>query len=420
MQTSPSHPRGTVAQIVLAIVGIVLYGLAGAIFLIGTFTQGTDTATTLTDQISSLSLSLTAFTACALMIPSLVHATRPAQPAPVAKLDRSLLLAAALGMVIWGGLVFWGDWSIRNSVLPWLLPVLQVLATGIPLWFLFTLGSMGLSSGSAQRKWGILDFSLSVSPLAILVLEFFLLIVLGIILVIAVLLQPGALDNLQSFNRMMQDLSSNPTLIDPLITQLGQSPGVLAGVLIVVAVAIPFIEEILKPLGLIVLAKRKPTPSQGFVAGLLCGAGFAFLETAGNLAGAVPADWTSLAITRLGTGLLHITASGLVGWGLASAITLKKRGRFWGAYLSAVALHGTWNAFAILMGFFPILTPDIMPDLQFAAGLGTIAPYVLITLSVGMLVILVLMNRKLRREATTPPALPPPPNASAENLGKVR
>ncbi len=406
MQSFPSHPRGTVAQVVLAIVGIVLYGLAGILFLSSALSAGADSGTALADQITSFSLSFTAFAACLLMIPSLVHATRPGRSAPVAAVHRTLLISAVIGMITWAGVVLFGDWLISTSAPPLLLPLLQVLAAGLPLWFIFSLASGGLSAGSTQRKWGILDFSLSVTPLAIIILEFLLLVFFGLIILVGVLLQPGALNNIQSLAQNLQSLGNNPSLTDPLISQFGQSPEVLAGILIFVSFLIPLLEEILKPLGLIVLANRKPTPSQGFVAGMLCGAAFAFLETSSTLAGAGGADWTVLAITRLGTGLLHITASGLVGWGLASAITLKKRGRFWVAYLSAVALHGTWNAFAILMGYFPMLTGTIKPNLQVAAWLGNIAPFVLIAISIGLVVILTLMNRKLRKESTTPPPIP--------------
>ncbi len=409
MQTVPSHPRGTIAQIVLAVIGIVLYGVAGVIFLYSTFSKAGGTSPALVDQITSLSLALTAFTACFLMVPSLVHASRPARPSTAATINKPLLIAAALGMVVWGGVVYLGNSLSQNSSSSLVLPLLQVFATGLPLIFIFTFASRGLSAGSAQRKWGIFDFSLSVTPLVILILEFLLLIIFGVIILFAMLLQPGALNNLQSFTQMLQSLTSNPSLDNPLLSQFGQSSGVLAGILIFVSILIPLIEEILKPLGLMVLARRKPSPSQGFVAGMICGAGFAFLETSGALAGAAGADWTLLAITRLGTSLLHITASGLVGWGLASWVTLKKPGRFWGAYFSAAALHGTWNAFAILMGYFPMMTGPIKPNLQVAAGLANIAPFVLIAISISLVVILTLMNRKMMKEASTPPILPIPP-----------
>ena len=315
-------------------------------------------------------------------------------------------------MLLWLGVVGLDDWLIRNSSLPLLPSFLQVLAVGLPLWFIFTFASRGLSVGSAQRKWGIFDFSLTVTPLTITVLEFLLLLFFGLIIVVALLLQPGSLNNLPSFSQVFQNLNNNPSSSDQLISQFAQQPGMLAGILIMIGLLIPLLEEILKPLGLIVLAGRKPTPSQGFVAGMLCGVAFAFLESSGALAGAAGTEWTTLALTRMGTGLLHITASGLMGWGLASAITLKKKGRFWLAYLCAAGLHGVWNTFAVLMGFFPVLTSDLKPNFKVAAWLGNLAPFVLIAMTVGLVMILVFTNRSIRRQANTPPPLLVPPAAN--------
>jgi RsiW-degrading membrane proteinase PrsW (M82 family) len=403
MQTAPSHPRGTVAQIVLAIIGILLYGLAGVAFLFSALFPRVASQSSPADRVSSLSFSLVAFSACALMVPSLVHAARPAQPTTTVFVRRPLLLAAVLGLVVWVIVIFLGHWAIRTSTTPWLLPFLQVFAAGLPVWSVYVLASAGLSAGSTQREWGILDVSLSVTPLVILLLEFFLMVLAGLVLLFAILLQPDGLDRIQALTQTLQNLEMAPALTGPLISQ---STGLLAGLLVLAALIIPFIEEILKPLGMVVLARRRLTPSQGFVAGLICGAGFAFLETVGFLAGAAPTEWASLAVTRLGTALLHMTGSSLVGWGFASAIALKKPSRFWFAYLPAVALHGTWNALAILMGFFPTFLSDLKPDLQLAAGLGAAAPYALLALSLGMLAVLFLMNRRLRHQTIPPPSLP--------------
>jgi RsiW-degrading membrane proteinase PrsW (M82 family) len=408
MQTTPSHPRGTVAQIVLAILGMVIYGVAGVFFLISAFST-TGAKPTVAEQVTSLSLALTAFTALLLMIPSLVLARRSTQPTSITKINRPLLIAVSIVMVIWGGVIYLGNSFTQTSAKTLLLPFLQVFAAGLPLVFIFFFASNGLSAGSEQRRWGIFNFSLSVTPLVIIILEAFVLLVFGLVILFALLMQPGVMNNIQSFFNDLQSLTTNPSLTNPLVTQFGQSSGVLIGLLLLVAFVIPLIEEIMKPLGLIVLARRKPSPSQGFVAGMICGAGFAFLETSGALAGTAGADWTLLAITRLGTGLLHITASGLMGWGLASLITLKKPGRFWKAYISAAALHGTWNGFAILMGYFPMMTDTIRPNLQVANSLGKLAPFVLVAITLGLIAILTLMNRKLRREAATPPSIPIPP-----------
>ena len=87
------------------------------------------------------------------------------------------------------------------------------------------------------------------------------------------------------------------------------------------------------------LAGRKLTPSQGFVGGLLAGACFAAIETLGSIGTPLDNSWYGLLFGRIGTGLLHISLSGIVGWGIASAFYYKK---WWLAvfnYFGAVLMH---------------------------------------------------------------------------------
>jgi len=86
---------------------------------------------------------------------------------------------------------------------------------------------------------------------------------------------------------------------------------------------IPLLEELLKPLAIWILVWRKLTPVEGFVAGLICGSAFGLIESIGNLASISGSDWIIVVLGRTGTGLLHTVATGLVGWGLASAGTIE-------------------------------------------------------------------------------------------------
>ena len=95
------------------------------------------------------------------------------------------------------------------------------------------------------------------------------------------------------------------------------SPAVVASVFVYIAVLVPLIEEILKPIGVWLLAGRKLTPVDGFMAGVLSGAGYAlfenlFLSSSGE-------QWMSVVLARVGTGAVHMFTTSLVGWGLASA-----------------------------------------------------------------------------------------------------
>jgi hypothetical protein len=113
-------------------------------------------------------------------------------------------------------------------------------------------------------------------------------------------------------------------------------------------------------------------------------------------------------LQRSGTGLLHITTCGLMGWGLASAWSEQKYLRTALAFFSAVLLHGVWNTFGLLMGFIPFLGPTISAQLPVAAWMSQAAPIVLGILAIIAFSILLGLNRRLRQEQSS--TLPPPEN----------
>jgi hypothetical protein len=123
--------------------------------------------------------------------------------------------------------------------------------------------------------------------------------------------------------------------------------------------------------------------------------------------------WTSLLATRIGTGLLHITTSALMG----SAIVLVWRERrylqFLGTYFLVVLLHGSWNALAVLFSF------SILAEALGQSGrLSTIQPAIILAMSilaVGLFAILVLSNRRLRESISPPPVQTVVPDESVDD-----
>ena len=100
-------------------------------------------------------------------------------------------------------------------------------------------------------------------------------------------------------------------------------------------------------------------------------------------------------IGRLGTGLLHITTTSLVGWGLGVAWERGKYLKLGVIFFLAVSLHGIWNVFGLLVGLVPYLTEQSL-----ALRLGTIAPLALAVLSMTLLFIMIGTNRRLRRQGS--------------------
>jgi len=106
--------------------------------------------------------------------------------------------------------------------------------------------------------------------------------------------------------------------------------------------------------------------------------------------------WPMVAIGRIGTGILHTTTSGLVGWGFGSAWSEGKYGHLAAAYAAAVCFHGLWNIFALLLGLGSIAQLLGMKT-GILNGFIQISPVVLFLLSGFMISIVRRTNKLLRR-----------------------
>lgn len=406
----------SLGQVVLSLTGLVFFG-GGALLL--AVTAGFDSLDGGGSDGSILSLAWVGGLAAVLMIPSLVLAFRrllgSAVPARQVS-DFNLWIASAL-MLVWVGVLFAGQWAARQPSAGWLLGPLQLLAVGLPLWWLVELGRRGLKSGSAQRSWGLLNFGLVVTPVLAMVVEF---AILGFVLVLAmvyVMAQPGMAAQLQEFAQRLSvtqpDMEQLSSLLGPVLRQ----PLAVFLILGMLSAVMPVVEELLKPLGLWLFMGRRLSPAEGFVGGLLCGAAFALLEslTAASSASSAGGDsWAVLMLGRLGTGLLHIVTAGLMGRALAEFWGGQSRWmRLGAAYLGVVLLHGLWNLFATLMGLVPLFgLPADQQNVPLAA-LGSAAPFALTLLMVVLLTLLIYNNIQLNRwQAALPPveSIAPPPS----------
>lgn len=199
------------------------------------------------------------------------------------------------------------------------------------------------------------------------------------------------------------DSSQASQVLGPLLSQ----PGIVFLFFLYLSVIGPLIEETFKPLALWFLAGRKMTPTQGFTAGLVCGATFALLESLSNIYPALGPEWASTVAVRVVAALLHITFSGLVGLGLALAWRRGKYFQLAGLFLLAVALHGLWNGVSLLSGLGPLLNPAQYSVLVF---LGRFADIFMFVLAAFILALLLGVNRYLRthpgEESPVPAAVP--------------
>ncbi|MEC7697236.1 MAG: PrsW family intramembrane metalloprotease [Candidatus Thermoplasmatota archaeon] len=125
--------------------------------------------------------------------------------------------------------------------------------------------------------------------------------------------------------------------------------------LILVSVIAPFVEELLKPVGLIFILKRLKTPYEGVLYGVACGMGFAIIENMlyelfillwyGSDA------WTLNAFVRgIGSTVLHAVGPAAIGFAVAYSrqMEVSMKSYLIYAYIFGFVMHAAWNGFATL------------------------------------------------------------------------
>jgi RsiW-degrading membrane proteinase PrsW (M82 family) len=306
-----------------------------------------------------------------------------------------VIVSVTIGGIIAYAEVVWLAWII--------LPALTILVIVPPLWLLFGLGTKGIELGSRWRVFSVLGLGMTLGPLIMIVMEIVLLLVIILVgAIIIALKQPALFHELVHLGAILKRETDQDVILRLLAPYIS-NPVVIATAIGYIALAVPLMEELLKPLAVWIFAKKIESPAQGFAMGLLSGAAFALIESL-NASGDGTSSWPVIVSIRAGTSLLHMTASGLVGWGIVSAFHEKRPSKFFAAYFTAVAIHGLWNACAVGAGLSMVGQFIDKPEWLF-----NILPAMLCGMSVlgiGMFSVLIASNRKLRSSPSSP-ALPP-------------
>jgi RsiW-degrading membrane proteinase PrsW (M82 family) len=327
----------------------------------------------------------------------------PGSPRPL-KIWQSLFL-----LLLWIGDAFLAQILFNNNILRWLTPPCYLLAIVLPVYFSVRLAAGGLKAGSLQRFWGVLTTSM-VLGVSLSILAEGMAVLLGFIGIgIYLGLHPGLLP---FFTQSAEQLSS-PSSLDHLLS-LAQpwllNPLTVLAVLFFFSGLTPLIEEIAKTIATWTIFDHLETTAQGFVVGVLSGAGFGVLESL--LASAQPdANWAATLLIRGGSTMMHIVTASLTGWGIASFRVNRSIGRMLGMYALAIFLHGLWNACVVLivLGGFHIAVGKGGPDFM-GIGLAGLGVAVLIVLLLSLPLILGIANAKFRSITSAPtPALSPLP-----------
>jgi hypothetical protein len=187
------------------------------------------------------------------------------------------------------------------------------------------------------------------------------------------------------------------------LTQELLSPWLLVA-LVESALIAPLVEEMVKPLALLPLLRRLPSPREAMLVGLLAGAGFAAVENLlyAALFGRV---WGGVLAVRAMGAALHPFGAGLVaaGWWHVLHGEPEAGRRWWSHYGLAVGAHALWNgtcvvAAAVAGAWFQGWEVDLLGVTDAVVLLALLA-----TQGAGLLVALRALARRLALGAADAP-----------------
>ncbi len=321
---------------------------------------------------------------------------------PEQKVD--LFKIASWALIGWVFVILLGQYLAARYMFKFLLPLLNILAIGLPIWWLFELGRRKLVRTDALTTQGSLSLGTTLIPILAIAVELFALYFFFLLVFSNLKAQPGFMELFRTVVQQ-QGAGFSDQQSRQFFGLVFQNPLTIVFILIFICGIVPLIEEFFKPLGILLFANEKPTPAQGFVLGMLCGAAFGFLESVMALSD-TGSNWYMVVLLRAAAGLLHMVATGITGWGYAVAVNGKGPWRAFLALLASVGLHAVWNLFAILASLLPLIATEGQPISTALKWAGTAAPVILVLLTVGMLVFLIRLNRRFRKSIVSQPVEP--------------
>ena len=232
----------------------------------------------------------------------------------------------------------------------WLVEIsLYILSIGLPILIIISISLSGIPLGSKRRSWTIFGLGLVLSPMLILISEITILIFSFLVGMIYLAMNPALNHEIMSFFNQLVRINSIKGVQEFVIPYL-LNPWIVAIILGFVSVIVPLVEEILKPAGTWLVVKRNMKPREGFVLGVLSGAGYALFETL-SAAGNMGNGQSGFLLGRAGTDLLHIFNTGIVGWAMISNWKLRGWFKLASVLILSIFTHGLWNGLSLSLGF---------------------------------------------------------------------
>jgi RsiW-degrading membrane proteinase PrsW (M82 family) len=315
---------------------------------------------------------------------------------PFSQLPFWLLLILYIPVIILGQLL------ITFDLLPALtFPPFHLLGAAIPPFAVLAFAGRAFKPAGFRWREIIVQFSGGVflAPFLALTAEIILglLVLFGLFLVVG--LTPGGLIRLEEWLAHIQD---------PIFVQSPENlrellffPPVIITLVVVFVILGPIIEELVKPLGILLMSYRRPAPAQAFLWGLASGAGFALVENLFNTTLALEA-WFFIMLLRTGATAMHCLATGLTALGWQRFLAERRPWKLLGAYSLSVVIHALWNALVIGISGIAIFTVGAEAGITSALGGGLMLLFLFFFLVLGLAIIisLTLLTHRLRKQLT--------------------
>jgi hypothetical protein len=287
----------------------------------------------------------------------------------------------------------------RGIVAGLLGPTSHLLAAGLPvLAAVVVIRRLGPDLPE-RRVWGQVLAGLWITPACALTLELLTLIPLAAVLIIGI---RSSID----FNALSELMVGPDPLSAPeyssLLRGLILRPWVIVLVLSYVALIVPIIEEALKSVAVWPFLRKGLSPAEAFLSGTLAGGGYAMFEA---LFLTQPGEgWAETMLARVGATFVHVLTAGISSWGLVQGFRYRHWARGLLAAVTAVVIHGLWNASAVGIGISVVADQTDIAEVgsqiwQLIGGAGV----ALLTVigAVALVAPLVIVRRLTRAESET-------------------
>jgi hypothetical protein len=152
---------------------------------------------------------------------------------------------------------------------------------------------------------------------------------------------------------LVRNLGQSSDTVQQLEAMLVQSPVALATLGCILVFVAPGIEEAAKSLPLLLLGRQKArlTEQVAILLGVAGGVGFAFAENVGYLSMLADEWWLAFGL-RIGAAIMHGAASGFIGRAWHRGVRKGQWGTMLLDLIKGWGIHASWNALALLVGWF--------------------------------------------------------------------